>query len=182
MSLSAEQKKISAMGLCLFLMMVSGCSEALQIPGSCGSFVGEHHIEYVGGALGEGKLDLRISPERSDALVGRLTLWDETGTDAVLELSGPGVCEGNLIRLTFGAGDHPQSLVRVLGGTAMVVPPVGRVPELFGRWDVEIVVKEDGSKRALRGFLRAISETTASGDEDRSPRNPEQLESVETTS
>lgn len=147
--------------LAAFLCLGAGCGADWQLAGSCERFAGAHRIQYVGGALGEGEVALHQAPDRRDALVGQLTLWDDSGTDAVIELAGPGTCEGNLVQLTFGAGDHPDARVRVLGGTATLVPPLGRVPELFGAWNVEVVIKETGEHRALQGFLQGLPDAEA---------------------
>ena len=48
-------------------------------------------------------------------------------------------------------------LVRVLGGTATIVPPQGKVVELFGIWNAEAELKASGKQRSLKGFFREIN-------------------------
>lgn len=143
------------LAILLTALGLAGCqASAAELTGSCRSFEGKYRIEYVGGALGAGELELLPSPERGDRMQGRLRLWDDTGTQATLELAGPASCEAALVHLTFGAGDHPDAKVRVLGGTATLVPPKGRVERLFGAWEVKVVVKAEDATRSLVGFIR----------------------------
>ncbi|MEM7676071.1 MAG: hypothetical protein AAF449_08725 [Myxococcota bacterium] len=143
--------------LLLLLFLVVGCKTASDpAVGSCEPFVGEYPIEYVGGALGRGSLRLSLPRDgaRTDVLEGRLMLMDDSGTRARIELYGPATCDHDLVHLTFGAGDHPEARVRVLGGTGTIVPALGRVQEMFGIWEVNAVVKADGHERRLFGFLK----------------------------
>lgn len=141
--------------LLLACCILAGCDSGTgDLVGSCERFAGKYEIGYVGGALGNGELELVSSPERTDLLEGRLTLWDETGTNATLHLAGPGTCDQNIVHLTFGSGDHPEARVRVIGGVATLVPPRDRIPELFGVWEVKVVVKANDQTRTIKGFLR----------------------------
>lgn len=140
--------------------LLGGCKSSNEsLAGSCARYAGQYRIEYVGGALGRGQLELKTSPDRADVLEGRLALWDDTGTQATIDLSGPGSCEQGLVHLTFGAGDHPDAKVRVMGGVATLVPPRERVAKLFGVWEVQVVVKADQAARTLSGFIREASPT-----------------------
>jgi len=141
----------------LSVILIAGCQQGLDTFVSCKPYTGTYHIGYVGHALGKGQLELSTPTERGEILKGQLTLWDETGTDATLNLVGPGSCEQGLISLRFGAADHPQARVRVLGGTATIVPPQGKVEELFGIWNVEAEIKENGIRRSLEGFFRQVT-------------------------
>lgn len=142
----------------LFLLvgcLGAGCGHRPdELAGSCARFAGKYGIAYVGGALGEGQLELAVAPERNDLLEGRLTLWDESGTNATLHLAGPGVCDQNIVHLTFGSGDHPDARVRVIGGVATLVPPRDRIPRLFGVWEVKVVIKADDQTRTITGFIQ----------------------------
>jgi hypothetical protein len=141
---------------CLLMIALAGSlgcdGRPEELTGSCAQFAGKYAIEYVGGALGEGELEL-VSSE-GGVLEGRLTLWDDTGTDATVHLAGPGTCDREIVHLTFGSGDHPDARVRVMGGVATLVPPRQRVAKLFGVWEVKVVVKADERTRTLSGFLR----------------------------
>jgi len=144
--------------LLLLLAGFVGCQGATEpLVSSCEPFAGEYALEYVGGALGKGTLALSLPKEggRTDIFQGRLLLKDETGTNARLELFGPATCAHDLVHLTFGAGDHPDAKVRVLGGVGTIVPARGRVQNMFGVWEVSAIVKADGRERRLFGFLRA---------------------------
>lgn len=144
---------MKALSSCL-LLLFAGCSAGTPTEAEpCAGFAGRYPIEYVGGALGTG--ELALSPrEDPDVLDAHLTLRDETGTQAVLEVFGPARCARDLVYLSFGGGDHPEARVRVLGGTGTLVPANGRVETLFGAWDVTVFVKADGTTRKLSGFLR----------------------------
>jgi hypothetical protein len=145
----------------LVCCLLAGCETSTDnLVGSCARFAGKYGIAYVGGALGEGEIELVVSPERADLLEGRLTLWDETGTNATLHLAGPGTCDQNIVHLTFGSGDHPEARVRVIGGVATLVPPRDRIPELFGVWEVKVVVKADDQTRTIKGFIREAKQSS----------------------
>ena len=146
------------MGAVLAVVLLSACDQQLGTLASCEKYSGAYNVAYVGHALGKGRLTLKASEQRKDILESQLTLWDETGTDAVLNLVGPGSCEEGLISLRFGSADHPQSRVRVLGGTATIVPPQGKVAELFGTWNAETELKQTGAQRSLTGFFRQTDE------------------------
>ena len=83
-----------------------------------------------------------------------MTLWDDTGTDAVIRLGGPGTCEAGVLRIRFGGGDHPQSRIKVLGGNLVTVPQPGLFQWMFGAWEVRVLMKETNTERSLTGFLR----------------------------
>lgn len=141
--------------LSLLLFALLGCQKAPQdLASTCAPFVGQYAIEYVGGAIGKGELKLSLPSGRSDILEGRLVLFDETGTKARLELFGPATCDQELVHLTFGAGDHPDAKVRVLGGVGTIVPAHRRVGTMFGVWEVTAFIKETEKTQRLKGFLK----------------------------
>ena len=96
------------------VLIASACSGQGFLQ-NCEVYGGTYPIQYVGGALGRGELELSVPPDRADLLLGKLTLWDETGSDAVIHMEGPGTCDQGTIRIRFGGGDHPDADVKVLG-------------------------------------------------------------------
>ena len=147
----------SAAAVSLAALVLWSCTTALSKVASCERYNGKYPIEYAGGALGKGELEMKVLPGRVDLLEGRLTLWDETGTDAVLTLEGPGSCENGVVHIVFGGGDHPQSRVRVIGGSATLVPAGGKVERLFGIWSAEAQIKNSGQQRSLTGYFRGLT-------------------------
>jgi len=138
----------------VFALYATGCSQRITPAYSCEGYSGTYNVEYVGHGIGKGQLALTTVTERDEILEGKLTLWDETGTDVTFDLTGPGSCEQGIVTLRFGAGDHPNSRVRLLGGTATIVTPRGRVESLFGTWSATAVLKDSGAQKTLTGFFR----------------------------
>ena len=134
------------------LATVSGCGKSSWR--SCEKYAGAYPIEYIGGALGKGRLEINTSPGRIDHINAVMTLWDETGTDAVVRLGGPGTCEAGVLRIRLGGGDHPQSKIKVLGGNLVTVPHPELFDWMFGAWEVKVLMKETNTERSLTGFLR----------------------------
>ena len=147
-------KFMQGVAVVMVAVAVSGCSNGLGQIASCERYGGTYSIEYVGGALGKGELALSLVEGRADLLQGRLTLRDDTGTNAVLSLEGPGSCDDGIVNLVFGGGDHPESRVRVIGGNATLVPAGGKVAQLFGIWNAQALIKDNGEQRSLSGYFR----------------------------
>ena len=161
----------------IFTLSAAGCSQRITTAYSCAEHSGAYNVEYVGHAIGKGQLALSTVSEREEIIEGKLTLWDETGTDATFELTGPGSCEQGIVTLRFGAGDHPDSRVRILGGTATIVTPRGRVESLFGTWSATAVFKNSGVQKTLTGFFQQAPAATLTNDDslsatERDIRNP----------
>jgi hypothetical protein len=141
---------------------VSGCTKSGWR--SCEKYAGTYPIEYIGGALGRGRLEINTSPERADHIIAVMTLWDDTGTDAVVRLGGPGTCEAGLLRVRFGGGDHPRSKIKVLGGNLVTVPQPELFDWMFGAWEVKVLMKETNTERSLTGFLRQPRKAAPNGN------------------
>jgi hypothetical protein len=137
---------------------VSGCGKSGWR--SCEKYAGAYPIEYIGGALGRGRLQISTSPQRADHINAVMTLWDDTGTDAVVRLGGPGTCEAGVLRIRFGGGDHPRSKIKVLGGNLVSVPQPELFDWMFGAWEVKVLMKETNTERSLTGFLRLSRKAT----------------------
>lgn len=153
----------------VFTLFAAGCTQRITTAYSCAEHSGDYNVEYVGHAIGKGHLALSTVTERKEIIEGKLTLWDETGTDATFDLSGPGSCEQGIVTLRFGAGDHPDSRVRLLGGTATIVTPRGRVESLFGTWSATAVFKDSGAQKVLTGFFRQTPTISSSNFDSLSP-------------
>ena len=155
-------KSCSSLALVLIYLGTSSCGLDGFI-GNCEKYEGTSSIMYMGGAIGHGTLALKVAQSRKDELYAKLTLWDDTGTDAVIHLEGTGTCDQGILRIRFGGGDHPDAKIKVLGGNFVGVPDPELFGWLFGAWDVHALIKETNTTRVLEGLLR---EVPAKGDEE----------------
>lgn len=146
-------RALTAFAISAAALALSGCQKTVALM-SCEKYAGTYPVQYVGGALGRGELEVRTAAGRKDLIEAKMTLWDDTGTDAVIRLGGPGSCEDGILRVRFGGGDHPNARVKVLGGTLVAVPEPKLFDGLFGGWEVRVLMKEKNTERTLQGYLR----------------------------
>ena len=159
-------------------LAVTGCQKTGSLSlstSSCVKYAGTYPVSYTGNAVGRGELEVRTPQGRSDLIEAKMTLWDETGTDAVIRLGGPGSCEDGVLRIRFGGGDHPKARIKVLGGSLVAVPEPKLFEGLFGGWEVQVLMKEKNTERTLQGYLRQkpkqqTAESTTHGKPD--PNKP----------
>lgn len=119
---------------------------------ACAAFLGTHGFRYMGPAIGDGVLAL--AHDDAGRLTARITLHDDMGSGATLEIEGPGECTDAGLRVRFGPGDHPQAAYRVTGGTFVVHRDPVAFDWFFGAWSANMVLKESGAVETLRGFIR----------------------------
>lgn len=119
---------------------------------SCAGFLGSHGFRYMGPVIGDGELSL--SRDEAGGLTARISLRDDMGSGAQLDIEGPGECDGAGLRVRFGPGDHPAAAYRVTGGTFVVTRDPVAFDWFFGAWSANVVLKQSGAVETLRGFVR----------------------------
>jgi hypothetical protein len=139
---------------------VLGACGASPRDSACGSFVGTHEFRYMGPVIGDGTLT--VARDDAGVLTARMTLRDDMGSGATLEIEGPGECTDAGLRVRFGPGDHPRTAYRVTGGAFVVHRDPVAFDWFFGAWSASVVLKESGAVETLRGFVR---EAPRAGDE-----------------
>ena len=151
---------LTLLALAFLAIGAAGCGKAGRLPvasASCVKYAGTYPVTYTGNAVGRGELVVRTPAARPDLIEAKMTLWDDTGTGAVIELAGPGSCEDSVLRIRFGGGDHPKAKVKVLGGVLVALPEPKLLDGLFGGWEVQVLMKEKNTERTLQGYLRQKS-------------------------
>lgn len=119
---------------------------------ACAAFLGTHGFRYMGPVIGDGALD--IARDDAGLLTARITLHDDMGSGATLEIEGPGECTDAGLHVRFGPGDHPQAAYRVTGGSFVVHSEPVAFDWFFGAWSANVVLKESGTVETMRGFIR----------------------------
>lgn len=142
---------ISAMGC-----EASGLDPQLR---SCERHFGVVPLRYVGQAFGEGSLS--IERDSAKGAVARIVVAGEGEGGPVLDFSGPAACDDGVVRVSFGAADHPEAVVKVVGGGLVAVPPRDAGDRWFGSWTAKVIRKRDSETQDIDGFFREpVSATT----------------------
>lgn len=128
---------------------LTGCGAADDL--ACASFMGAHAFRYMGPVIGDGEF---VLARADDGLTARITLRDDMGSGATIEIEGPGECTGSGLRVRFGPGDHAEAAYRVIGGSFVVTRDPLAFDWFFGAWSASVVLKHSGATDTLRGFIR----------------------------
>ena len=130
---------------------------------SCDRHVGVVPLRYVGQAFGDGSLSIERDPARG--AVARIVVAGEGEGGPVLDFSGPAACDDGVVRVSFGAADHPEAVVKVVGGGLVAVPPRDAGDRWFGSWTAKVIRKSDSETRDIDGFFREpVAATTIAPD------------------
>ncbi len=154
--------KIVAHVLALSCLISAGGCEATGLDPqarSCERHFGVVSLSYVGQAFGEGTLS--IERDSAKGAVARIVVAGEGEDGPVLDFSGPAVCDDGVVRVSFGAADHPEAVVKVVGGGLVAVPPRDAGDRWFGSWTAKVLRKRDSELLDIDGFFREpVSEPT----------------------
>lgn len=131
-----------------------GCEASGREPSarSCERHFGAVPLRYVGQAFGDGSLSIERDPDRG--AVARIVVAGEGEGGPVLDFSGPAACDDGVVRVSFGAADHPEAVVKVVGGALVAVPPRDAGDRWFGSWTATVIRKRDSETREIEGFFR----------------------------
>jgi hypothetical protein len=143
----------------LLIASLAGACRTPEDP-TCAAFLGTHGFRYMGPVIGDGELTLTHGD--AGQLDARVTLRDDMGSGAQLDIEGPAECEGAHLRVRFGPGDHPAAAYRLTGGTFVLTRDPVAFDWFFGAWSASVVRKDTSTVETLRGFLREQSPAEAS--------------------
>jgi hypothetical protein len=141
----------SLVSIFIITLLVGACGSAPRTS-SCAALLGTHGFRYMGPVIGDGELSL--TQDDAGRLTARISLRDDMGSGAQLDIEGPGECEGPGLRIRFGPGDHPAAAYRVTGGTFVITRDPVAFDWFFGAWSASVVRKDSAAVETLRGFVR----------------------------
>jgi len=140
----------------------AGCARDDQ--SACPSSPVEMTVAYEGETFGQGRLSL-LPKGQSGSFEVKAVLLDPKTQEPMMQLQGPGSCQGGVIRARFGAGDAAQADARVLGGKFEgLYQPRLIEGDFFGAWTAEVVVKKRNLRQGLRGFLHQVPNEKIEGE------------------
>lgn len=136
------------------LICTVGCETSSLEPQarSCERHFGVVPLRYVGQAFGDGSLT--IEGDSDKGAIARIVVAGEGEGGPVLDFAGPAACDDGVVRVTFGAADHPEAIVKVMGGGLVAVPPKDAGDRWFGSWTAKVIRKRDSEARDIDGFFR----------------------------
>lgn len=140
--------------------LLAACGPGPQ-DSTCAAMIGTHGFRYMGPVIGDGVLS--VAQDDAGLLTARITLHDDMGSGASLEIEGPGECTAAGLRVRFGPGDHPKAAYRVTGGSFVVHRDPVAFDWFFGAWSASVVLKDSGAVETLRGFVREAPLTDHEG-------------------